>query len=455
MRYIYFHIDELNRDAIVASVLSCELKKLGWKVIYGNRFLSRLLKYFEWVFDVVILPKPMFISSIFNEKQINTLRSKFVMLYTENIGLVANDFYPKMLLRCALDTDFMSGKTAAVDKVAAFCFWGSQVANTVAETYPSLKNRCYVVGHPRHDSRAVGEKNYAFKNPCEKSIGFITRFVAINDYFSRNPMIELVDRFLKDEIQYEYINKATDDFLINEKRGSQPDFDLFVEIVDIKNIALLIKRFKDEGYKISIKIHPRENPKVWHQMTGLDNENLEIANPQIPFSDWVKKQKCVIGSPSTSFYDCFMLGVMPISIANLDSKRSIFLSKYYEENNKLIKHVIAPDSIEKLFDTVKKIKSEEFVMEEGVADILLAEANYPFCSESIDKVANVLKEIISPLSKRTILQSLGLCIYLFLKNILNYSGFLVAFLLKKKFTSSFFILSHFRVWKIKSMVKQK
>jgi surface carbohydrate biosynthesis protein len=455
MRYIYFHIDELNRDAIVASVLTCELNKLGWKVIYGNRFLSKLLKYFEWVFDVVILPKPMFISSIFNERQITRLRSKFVMLYTENIGLVANDLYPKMLLRCALDTDFMTGKTTAVDKVAAFCFWGSQVANIVTENYPSLKKRCHVVGHPRHDSRAVGEKDSVFKNPVEKSIGFITRFVAINDYYSRNPMIELVDRYLKDEIQYEYINEITNDFLINEKRGSKPDFDLFVEIIDIKNIALLIKRFKDEGFKISIKIHPRENPQVWHQMTGLDNEHLEIANSQIPFSDWVKKQKCVIGSPSTSFYDCFMLGVMPISIANLDSMRSAFLSKYYEENNKLIKHVIAPDSVEKIVDTVKNIKSEEFVMEQDVADILLAEANYPSCSESIDKLANVLREIIAPLSKRTILQSLGLYIYLFLKNILNYSGFLAAFVLKKKFTSAFFILSHLRVWKIKSMAKRK
>ena len=73
-KLIYFHIDEYFRDAITASVLKLELEKKGWILIYGNRFTSKLLRYFEWIFDAVILPKPHFMQEYFEYEKIPKLR---------------------------------------------------------------------------------------------------------------------------------------------------------------------------------------------------------------------------------------------------------------------------------------------------------------------------------------------------------------------------------------------
>ena len=121
-KLIYFHIDEYSRDAITASVLKLELEKKGWTLIYGNRFTARVLRYFEWIFDAVILPKPHFMQAIFEYEKIPKLQSKYVMLYTENIGIIADDTYPKMVLKGVLDKDFMEGRKNCVEKVSAFCF---------------------------------------------------------------------------------------------------------------------------------------------------------------------------------------------------------------------------------------------------------------------------------------------------------------------------------------------
>ena len=44
---IFFHIDELNRDSIVASALRVKFANNGDTLIYGNRLVARLLKIFH------------------------------------------------------------------------------------------------------------------------------------------------------------------------------------------------------------------------------------------------------------------------------------------------------------------------------------------------------------------------------------------------------------------------
>lgn len=100
---IYFHIDEMDRDSIVASILSKLCKEKDWRLIFGNRNLEKLMSKFEPFFDIIILPKPMFLSSYFPEMKIETVTSKFIILYTENIGIMTSKEHPKMTLRQALD----------------------------------------------------------------------------------------------------------------------------------------------------------------------------------------------------------------------------------------------------------------------------------------------------------------------------------------------------------------
>ena len=65
---VYFHIDELNRDAITASALKKRFKDCGHRLVYGNRLTFSLLKYFHRIFDVIIIPRPHFLYDHFKDK---------------------------------------------------------------------------------------------------------------------------------------------------------------------------------------------------------------------------------------------------------------------------------------------------------------------------------------------------------------------------------------------------
>ncbi len=414
MKVIYFHIDEFNRDAITASVLKDESKKRGWVLIYGNRVTSPLLKHFEWVFDVVILPKPTFIKSIFGYDKISSLKSKYVMLYTENIGIIANDVFPKMVLKGALDEEFMSGMTSCVDKVSAFCFWGEQVSETVKKTYRSLADRCYVVGHPRHDARALINEN---ENFVKETVGIISRYCTLNDYYSRHPIDTIFDRYVKKDL-FEFNNIETGDFLQWERRGACPDQDLYLEAIDVKNTVLIINRLNEAGYKVSFKIHPREKVSTWVNVFERHDMNVDVVNSDMPFTKWAKLQRYVIGAPSTSFYDCLMVGVTPINISGLDSQRHQFVSRMYEENNKLMPHINSPSSIDEILLLLESPR-QLYDPSPDILNVLKAEANYPDCRKSGIMIGDVLEGVLQSVRKRNLAMILGRFTYQLISFTLN------------------------------------
>ena len=77
---VYFHIDEVSRDAVVASALREEVKKVGGKIIYGNRATTRRLRHFN-IFDVVILPGINYYMNAYPDP--NHLPDNIVILPTE------------------------------------------------------------------------------------------------------------------------------------------------------------------------------------------------------------------------------------------------------------------------------------------------------------------------------------------------------------------------------------
>ena len=72
----------------------------------------------------------------------------------------------------------------------------------------------------------------------KKTIGIITRHTYLNEYTQKNPLEKLA-QYADDGILYEYYNKETNDFLVNERRGSIPENDAFCEALDAKYIFLI------------------------------------------------------------------------------------------------------------------------------------------------------------------------------------------------------------------------
>ena len=53
MKFIYFHIDERDRDLVVARAISKCFKSKNVKVFFGTRKTNKILRIFHWIFDVV------------------------------------------------------------------------------------------------------------------------------------------------------------------------------------------------------------------------------------------------------------------------------------------------------------------------------------------------------------------------------------------------------------------
>jgi len=413
-KYAYFHIDELNRDSVVASALKKELYTRGITLVYGCRKYFRVIKYFIGVFDAAVFPKPHFLRYADKKYYKN---SNIVMLYTENIGIIADSGEDKMTLKGSLDAEFMSGDTDYVDSVSAFCFWGNKVHDTVIKHYPYLKGKCHIVGHPRHAIETLPEKNKKGALSHEKTIGIVTRHTYLNDYMSRS-VLEKIAQYLDGDVKYEYRNDKTGDYLVTQRRGSVPENDAFIEAIDAKNIFLIVQEALRNGYKVLIKTHPREKADVWAELFESRGLRVEIADPLVPFTHWLNGIDFLIGPPSSSFYDSLMRGVFPISIHNLDQRRAGFILPMSEDNNKLMPHISAPLTIDDIFSLIDSSPSVE--RSDAVNDILLSEADFPNCNRSINKIGEVIEEIVDEKGNESyFLKIILLVIYQFMIRVVN------------------------------------
>jgi len=388
---IYFHIDELNRDAIVASALKKKFAQKGHRLIYGNRVLNRLLKYFHSAFDIIILPRPHFLYDTWGENWMSW-KTRFIMLSTESLGIICKDHH--VMARTLLEKDYFEGKRKYIDRIDSFCYWGKKQLRAIEDYAPELLEKCHVVGHPRHDQLCVNGLKSIGRNNIQKHkrIGIITRAVALNDYFNRSPLDGYTTLF-DPHFQYEYFNKKTGEHLVSKRTQTKPGDTIAVQAIDVQNTLLLINSLTKEGYQVSVRFHPKENIDVWRDILNRCNLKADISDTKFPILKWLQDFNYIIGPPSTSFYDAAMLGVIPVSTCSLDPRRSQFIGELWEDNNRLMEHIYKPKSIASLLNYIEE-ENRNFVSPE-VKSILKEEADFPECRKSLDKVVEVCERYIN------------------------------------------------------------
>jgi len=97
---VYFHIDELNRDAVVASALKKKFAQKGHTLIYGNRMTNAFLKHVHRAFDVVIVPRPHVLYDHWGDDWM-TWDARFLTLSSESLGIICKD--PHVMARTLLE----------------------------------------------------------------------------------------------------------------------------------------------------------------------------------------------------------------------------------------------------------------------------------------------------------------------------------------------------------------
>ena len=394
---VYFHIDELGRDAITASALKKVFKEQGVNLVYGNRiYTQKVLEKFAFAFDVIIVPRPQFLKS-FNNLNINL--PAIVILFTESVGRFVREDCDKYTLCAIVGEDFMEGNTKYADKVSSFCLWGEIGKLRIDKYYPEIAHKFHVTGHPRHDKRCINHKT---KNASSKKakVGLITRQGMLNDFAKRQPIEKMVRFYLNPETIYTYKNKVTGDFLLSQDNESIDQISM--ESVDVKILVELLMKLNDQGYEIHLKVHPRENREFWVNIVKKYNLNVILVNWKSQFSHWLKNLDYVIGPASTAFYDCCIAGVHPICTRKIYKNRDIHIKEFSEESGALMEYIDTPNSINDIMEIVNK--NEKFELSDQIKQVLSKETNYPESSNSIDKIVKVSldsikEERVSPFMK--------------------------------------------------------
>ncbi|MDA9030963.1 hypothetical protein N9I31_03905 [Candidatus Pseudothioglobus singularis] len=383
---IYFHIDELKRDAIVASALYRKLEGTNHKITFGNRTIAPLLKYFHDAFDIIVLPRPHFMYDFWGKDVLNW-KQQFIMLSTESLGIICKDHH--VMAKTLLENTYFEGNQDYVQKISAFCVWGEKQKLALKEYSRLDLTKVYPIGHPRHDSLCQKKMTTKYEQKRTLKIGFVTRTNSLNDYYGRSA-IRGFEVLFDDHFNYEYINRTTGKKLVSDRRDSNPKDNMIVQLIDIENLLKVLKKLSSLNFELSIRCHPKEDSNEWIYLFSKCGINAEIADNSIPITHWLMDKDKVIGPPSTSFYDAAMCKVEPISIENLDSTRRKYIGRLWEDNNQLMEHIYKPESIDELVQYLKK--NRDFPSKE-VMSILKEEANFPYCSNSLDKFITICKKV--------------------------------------------------------------
>ena len=437
---IYFHIDELNRDAIIASVLEKKFTQKGHNFIFGNRTSNPLLNLFHDAFDIIVMPRPHFLYDNWGSDCLSW-NSKFVMLSAENLGIICKDHH--VMARTILEDTYFNNDQRFTDKIDAFCLWGEKQLQAIKDYAYTLQEKCHVIGHPRHD---ISCKNFSLTKYTKKKIGFITRANSINDYFGRS-LLESFQTLFDDHFQYEYINKITGEKLISKRPGARPVENAVVQCIDVENSLNIIKIFEKKGYEVTIRCHPKEDLLEWKKLFDKCSIKAEIADNNLPITEWLKSVRIIIGPPSTAFYDAVMSGVEPISISNLDERRKKCIGELWEDNNRLMDHIYKPQNIEELVNYVESKSS--FNISSEIKDILKSEANYPECKHSLRVFVSVCENLTLIKSKRRVSLILFYLARWFYTKAWTFKNLII----KRKETSASFAMSNKTILYIRNFTK--
>ena len=430
---IYFHIDEYNRDTIVASALYKKLSK-NFNFFFGNRIDEVNLKKFD-NFDVYIFPTVERLRNAFGDPK--NCKGKIFILPNESIsGAIKVKRRLELHLTGTISNHKLKKKW--LDRVNMFFLWGNSHFKVLKNYSKTLSKKSLIVGHPRHDKTCY--KNNSKKN-TKYSFGLVSRFDLINMFDNRlnfeNIYNSWVDKF---EFKYLYDSKAN---VEHQWFNSVLDFRFFLDIIRILNKKNIIPE---------IRPHPRENGDNWLKFKKKFNLDIKIAKFDESFVDWINKQDLIICSASTSLYDCVLLDKKVIVIDKLSDEREKHGNIFLDDFDPIIKYFKRPRSLKEFENTL--FKSNKVKISKSLRKLLYNEVNYPLHINSIDKIS---KFIIQNVPSR---MEFSLSIYFkqeIFKLIQNYFAFKLS--IKKFFgfneVGSIFSLGFIRQKKIKKLLKDK
>lgn len=371
MMRIYYHIDELGRDAVVASALKKYFLPKGIKLIYGNRVTTPMLKY-STPFDLLIFPSVDLAYLMLGKN--TDFQAPVVILPTESISGTESTLQRLKMHLMGIDINKWE---SAVNDVTLFFLWGESHLNALTKEFPLHKEKFVLIGHPRHDLKCRKSKKPKLSRAEDSKIkvGLITRFDLINVFDDRsNLTIVASGRTTGNEYWNDEFKNIEDRFFT-----SVQDLRIFFELIDLIG----------HTHSISLRVYPRENYDNWKELITSLKLPVELCPRYDPFLHWVEDQDFLIAPPSTSFYDCAVAEKSVISIGNLISSRNDHALTNSDDFDPIFQYFPMPKSFKELLELISKSPLKPNISR-GLAGQLAFETGYPFSEKSLETMCDVI-----------------------------------------------------------------
>lgn len=351
---VYFHIDELARDAVVASALKKEVEAAGGRLVYGNRLMTNyLLRHFN-VFDAIILSSLAHYIDVFPDP--NNLPDNVFILQTEAIGQATGTLrrlYGKYFGDDAVKCEPWHRS------VAGFLLWGHAHINPFREYFPAYLPKVRVVGHPRLSDSC---KRSATEKPAGKRvIGFVSRFNLLSPHDGRTPFQSVLSSMK--------FGKKTFPLFENSPDRDVEDL-FFTEVIDFRVMFQIIKSLDPDKYDIRVRPHPRENRMGWQKLAATSGINVSVSRWDEPFGHWLQQVDVVVTPPSTSLYDVFFHKKRAILIDRIVPARANHLLTESDDHNQILGGACRPASVE---EVLTRIASDDVPVDHSIVDQRLHE----------------------------------------------------------------------------------
>ncbi len=382
---LYFHIDEVARDSVVAANLKKILAARGVELVYGNRWTSYVLRR-QCPFDALVLPALMFVEDHFPDP--SGPLPPIIVLPTEGIGGIPA--HPKRAALKFIGQRFMAGDPRWAERVAAYALWGRQQMIGFEAFAPTLVPRCRIIGHPRFDRRCLGPQSPALR-PADGRIriGLQTRFSLLNPFDGRSML--MCNR-----------NSRKSCYHHLQQEGSDLDVEdlFFVEATDMRVLFDFIDRIDPARQDVVLRVHPREDRNRWAQSIEQNRLPVTLGQWDQPFIHWLNEVDWTVSSPSTSFYDSFAVGKPAVCIGSVSPRRRAHVLPISDDTSPLLQHVRQPRSMDELMEIVSRMPDGPMTPSPEAAALLAHDAHYPHCAASLDALADLCLQVLDEAAEK-------------------------------------------------------
>ena len=367
---IYFHIDEFNRDTIVAAALYKKLSR-HFTFFFGNRIDEVRLKKYN--FDIYIFPTVERARDAFGEPE--NCEGKIFILPNESIS---GSLKVKRRLELHLTGTIKDIKLKRkwLSKVSKFFLWGNSHYKVINNYSRKMSKKSVIIGHPRHDKDCYKKIE---RNENSFSVGIASRFDLLNIFDNRLNFEAIYNAwFDKYNFNYSFSKKSN---IEHQWFNAVLDFRFFLDIVKILNNKNIVPE---------IRPHPRENINNWKKFSKKFNLEFKfkISKFDETFVDWINRQKLIISTASTSLYDCALLNKNVLVIDKLSPERAKHGNLYLDDFDPIIKYFARPKNIREF--TKKLNKNKKIKINKSLKKLLFNEVNYPYQNNSLKKISDYL-----------------------------------------------------------------